>query len=119
MITINDKEIGKISNGQTREVELPPGDYVLRAKIDWCGGSFPFSVSENETKSVMLSSFGYSWNFMPIAVAVIVVVFVLQFFFKLDYAGYLGLPVFFIMVYYFTLGRNSYLAIKDQTKAEQ
>ncbi len=118
-ITINENEIGQISNGQTRDVELPPGDYVLRAKIDWCSGSFPFSVSENETKSVMLSSFGYSWNFMPIAAVILTIVFVLQFLLKQDYAVYLGLSVFFIMVYYLTLGRNKYLAIKEQTKPAQ
>ncbi len=118
-ITINDKEIGKIANGQTREVELPPGDYVLKARVDWCGGSFLFTISGDETKEVMLASFGYSWNFMPISIAFTALVFVLQFLLKLDYAVFLYLPVLILMVYYLTIGRNSYLVIKEQPKSPQ
>ena len=111
-ITINDKAIGEIANGQVRDVELPAGDYVIKAKLDWCGGSYPFTVSENETKTVTLSSFGYSWNFMPISAALSATVFVLLFLLKMDFAGFLVLPVLFIMIYYITIGRNNYLVIK-------
>ena len=116
-IMINDNEIGMIANGQNRDVELPAGDYVLKAKIDWCGGSFPFTVSEDETKSVTLSSFGYSWNFIPISTAFIALVFLLQFVFRWSYAGFLGIPVLCIMVYYLTIGRSSYLVIKEQQES--
>ena len=74
-ITINDKAIGEIANGQVRDVELPAGDYVIKAALS-------------------------------------ATVFVLLFLLKMDFAGFLVLPVLFIMIYYITIGRNNYLVIK-------
>ena len=116
-ILINDKEMGKMANGQKREVELPAGHYVVKAKIDWCGSNrISFDVSGDDTKEVSLSSFGYSWNFVPISLVVVAIVFFLQFILKVDYAGFIGLPVLFIMIYYFSIGRNSYLVIKENNR---
>ena len=34
---LNDKKIDTVGNGESKEFTLEPGDYKLKAKIDWCG----------------------------------------------------------------------------------
>ena len=117
-IFINGNEMGKISNGQTRETELPAGNYSLKAKVDWCGSNeFHFQVADNETKEVTLTSFGYSWYFIPISFVITSVVAILQFVLKIDEAAFLAMPVLLVLGYYFTIGRNKYLVIKEKGKS--
>ena len=93
-VYINGKEMGKIANGQVREIELPAGDYLLDAKIDWCGSNkFQFHVSEKDTKEVTLTSFGFSWHFIPISFTLLAITFVLQFVLNVAYAGLIGIGV--------------------------
>ncbi len=114
-IVLNGKDLGKIANGQTRETELPAGEYTLKAKIDWCGSNdFRFHVADGDTKEVTLASFGYSWHFMPISFVILVIVTFTQFILHIPEAAFFGIPVLLILFYYFTFGRNRYLVIKEK-----
>ena len=51
-VCLNDIEIGRISNGETKTFEIEPGDHELRLKIDWCGSNtVQFSTAENQSLS--------------------------------------------------------------------
>jgi hypothetical protein len=45
-IYMNDKKIGDIADGESKEFEVEEGEYRLRAKIDWCRSN-PIDVKIN------------------------------------------------------------------------
>ena len=119
-VYIDGQKAGTISNGETKEFDIPAGDHVLRTKIDWCGSKdYPVSVSENEIQNVTLSSFGYSYNYIPIISAVILLHFFLLFVLKINYFVWLLVPIFLVMVYYLSFGRNGYLVIRKSNTTFQ
>ena len=113
-IYVNDKKVGDIVNGETRDITLPEGNYVLKAKIDWCGSNnYSFNISENETPKVVLSSFGYSWYFFPISGVLIAIHLLLYFVYKINYLIWVPFAFIMILLYYFSIGRNKYLVLKE------
>lgn len=38
-IVLDGAEVGKIGNGETQSLSLPPGAHTLQLKIDWVGSS--------------------------------------------------------------------------------
>ncbi|MFI4882495.1 MAG: hypothetical protein ACIAQU_07920 [Phycisphaerales bacterium JB064] len=45
-IVLDGREVGRIGNGQTVELDAGPGPHELRLAIDWCGSpSIAFEVS--------------------------------------------------------------------------
>ena len=51
----NQKEF-KVSNGESLDIEIPPGEHTMRCKIGWMSESkdFPFAVMENGVKTVVI-----------------------------------------------------------------
>lgn len=48
-IYLNGKEMLRLANQETKEVTLEPGDYRIKAKIDWCSSKeLQIRVSEHE-----------------------------------------------------------------------
>lgn len=48
-LLLNDKEIGRIAQGETRIFNIPPGTHKLRLKIDWCGSNFiEFNITDGK-----------------------------------------------------------------------
>lgn len=57
-IYIDGKKAGSVSNGKNIDFPLPPGNYILQAKIDWCSSNkLAITVRENENPVIRLSSF--------------------------------------------------------------
>lgn len=57
-IFLDGKELGTISNGETKDFEINEGPHILEAKIDWCSsGKLNFTVSEKKWVAFELSSF--------------------------------------------------------------
>lgn len=55
-IFLEDKKIGTIKDGETKEFDIQPGEHVLTAKIDWCkSNDLIVSIKDGETKSFDLS----------------------------------------------------------------
>src|SRR5260221_7147563 len=49
-ILVDEAEVGKIRTGKNVEIIVPPGNHVIRLKIDWCGSnkiSFTVKAEEN------------------------------------------------------------------------
>src|SRR5262245_58706416 len=55
-VILDDREAGKVSNGESIELTIPEGIHKLKFKIDWCGSKeHLFSVAAGETKRVNIS----------------------------------------------------------------
>lgn len=52
-IFVDDKEIGKIGEGEILRQQITPGQHVIEAKIDWCG-SQPLQFTVNSEDRVVL-----------------------------------------------------------------
>ena len=126
-IYIDDVKAGVIRNGETRDFEVAPGTHTIYAKIDWCySPTRPFYISGNEVMPFNVGSFigsemlrKYSRWIGPIFLGLLVLHLILRATIHFDdlllYLFPLTLPLFFIMVYYFSIGRKRYLSLKEAT----
>jgi hypothetical protein len=54
---LNGTKVGEIRNGETREIPIPPGQYELRLKIDWCGSNtIRFAAFDSDTLNFSVQS---------------------------------------------------------------
>jgi hypothetical protein len=55
-ILLNDKEIGKIKDGESKTFPIQPGKYQLIAKVDWCSSNeITLNINEGEVKRFSLN----------------------------------------------------------------
>jgi len=55
-IYLDNKKIGDVADGEFKEFEVEEGEYILRAKIDWCRSNpIDFKINSNETLRFNLS----------------------------------------------------------------
>ena len=63
-IIVDGVKIGAVSNGQTKDFEVPIGSHSIIAKIDWCTSEeLSFISNKNETKKFSLCGFENTGNF--------------------------------------------------------
>lgn len=54
-LVLNNQVVETIKDGEMKTINLTPGKYKLKAKIDWCrSNEIEFDISEGETKKVKL-----------------------------------------------------------------
>lgn len=119
-VYLDDQKVGTISKGETKDFDIPAGQYKVRAKIDWLGSNYLLcQVSENELKTLTVSNFKYGNYFIFGYVLPFSIYLLLKLFFETDLnlvatLGFcLALSVFSILTYCFAFGRDSYLQIKE------
>ena len=111
---LNEEKIGVIENGETREFDLQPGVYHLKAKIDWCGSqNQKISLKENELKTLDLTGFPKSkWTLPLLILAQVTLTGLSQF---IDINQYVMMAFSFCLILYLfypiTFGRNHYLRL--------
>lgn len=117
-IFLDDVEVTQIADGCSQTLNLPPGDYEIHAKIDWCSSKrIEVTLQEDEQKEIQLSGFKFS-NYLYIAFALTVIG---MYFYQGPYVyGYnpftLGVvSLTLVFAYYLTLGRNQYLQLNPQS----
>lgn len=117
-VYLDNNKIGTILNGETKEFNVPSGQHTVRAKIDWCGSKdLTCQINENEIKIVTISSFKYGNYLMPGFVGLTVLYFILKKFVDSQFADILlviTLLILLLIAYYLTVGRRSYLQIKEK-----
>ncbi|SFT82230.1 hypothetical protein SAMN05216474_2555 [Lishizhenia tianjinensis] len=117
-IYLDDVEITQIADGCSQTLNLPPGDYVVHAKIDWCSSKrVEVSLQENEQKEIVLSGFKCS-NYLFLAFGIMILGMYLYdgplvYGFNPFALGVLGAGLVFS--YFLTLGRKQYLQLNPQT----
>jgi hypothetical protein len=109
-IYLDGQKIGIISNGETKDFDVPPGQHSLKAKIDWCGSKdFIFTANENDTTMIKIGGFKYANYLLPILGGLSIACIV----FKILLFALIMIPVLIIISYYLTIGRDRYLIIKE------
>lgn len=117
-IFLDDVEITQIADGCSQTLNLPPGNYVVHAKIDWCSSKrVEVNLEEDEQKEIELSGFKFS-NYIFIAFGLMTLgMFLYQgplvYGFNPFILGVLSAALIF--GYYLTLGRKHYLQLNPQT----
>lgn len=113
-IVLDDKKVGSVSNGDAEEFQLTEGDHRLKVKMDWCGSeTHSFSISANQTYTVKICTYKYSQLILLAEIALLVTHIIVQRRYGISYIFWLVIPLFLCSLYYITLGRNSYLRIKE------
>jgi hypothetical protein len=84
-IFLDGKLLGTIKNAETKDFEIPEGNHLLQAKIDWCSSNtISFTIVPGETKAFSMNSFAQN--------------------------NRLGI---FATIYYISLGTNKFLHLKQ------
>ena len=110
---IDNQKIGTISNGQTKDFEIPAGRHSLIAKIDWCRSQeLFFEINNNETKIILVGALKHSKWSMPLIGIILTLSILLPLGQYSYYKLILILPAFIYILYTLTLGRKNYLTLK-------
>jgi len=116
-VYLDNQKIGSILNGETKEFDIPSGQHTVRAKIDWCGSKdLTCQINENEIKTVTISSFKFGNYLMPGFAGLMVLYLILKKFVDsqiTDILLVITVPILLLAAYNLTVGRSSYLQIKE------
>ena len=116
-VYLDNCKIGTILNGETKEFDVPSGQHTVRAKIDWCGSrNLTCQISEDEIKTVTISSFKYGNYLMTGFAGLAALYFILKIVFNIQFFRiylFIIMLLWLLITYYLTVGRNSYLQIKE------
>ncbi len=113
-VYIDGSKVGTIKNGGTEVYDVAAGKHTIRAKMDWCGSrDIEFSVGEGETRYMKLTGIPYANPIMLTWAGLFIINLMLVFSSGRNYLFYFTLPFCALLLYYFTMGRNDYLQIKE------
>ena len=109
---LDGKKIGTIANGQTKEFETTSGQHTILAKIDWCSSpEITLTLNQTDKKELKVGGFKNGNWIMLISIGAIALHFILRTVFNFNYAIFLVIPAFILLVYYLTFGRKKYLTL--------
>ena len=117
-IYIDGEKIGYVGIDQTAQFEVSPGKHKVVLKQGWAGGSKPLVVdlSDNEDKTIKLSSFSYGFLIAPF-LYIIVSSFYHTVLTSTGFLDYLfGNALVVILLYillYFTMFRTRFLKLEE------
>ncbi|RXP52474.1 hypothetical protein EC396_11230 [Lutibacter sp. HS1-25] len=115
-IYIDDKKIGTIANGETKEFDLDSGNYNINGKIDWCKSpKINFEITENDSKEFEISGYKYG-RLISIISAFFALIYFLALYIFDKQLNFLILIVVIGLIYPFyflTFGKNRYLRIRE------
>jgi hypothetical protein len=118
-IYIDGRKVGVVSNGEVVEFVVSSGEHTIYARIDWCfSPTRTFSIADHEFKAFHVGGFkGAKW-LMPLGFALLILYYVLTYLFKMDslLLFILVLPVFFVLMYFISIGRKKYLTLEPENK---
>lgn len=111
---LDDKKIGTIANGQTKEFTTTSGTHKLIAKIDWASSpEISFSTEEGDRKEVVVGGFKNGKWIVPLSIAIVVLHYVLKAAFNINYLILFAVPAFLLLAFYTTFGRKKYLTLLE------
>jgi len=113
---LNGEKIGTIENGEIKEFELKPGEYNLKAKIDWCGSQkHNFTIEENKLKKIELTGFPKNKWTLPILILIQLILLSLSYMIEINQYIMMifSFGLLFYIFYPITFGRNNYLKLYE------
>ena len=115
-IYLNEKKIGTIADGETKEFEIKPGNHKINGKVDWCKSPMlEFDITANESKEIQIAGYKHGQLIMRISLAIILVYFLLKHIFEIEW----GFLIYFVAIgllfnlFYITFGKNRYLRLLE------
>jgi hypothetical protein len=112
-ILLDGKPIGTIADGETKEFNIEDGKHTLRATIDWCSSQDIVVYSDQgKTLNITVGSFRSAKWMFPFSGLILGLHFVLMQF-GFDYTVFLLYPIFFVLLYYISVGRKKYLSLEE------
>lgn len=113
-IYIDGNMIGTIGTGETRQFHITRGEHLLYSKSDWVRSpSVSFGIKERETKTFIVERSKNVKLILSIFMIISLVSLTLTFFKIINFAGYLNIPVFVFLLYYYTFGRYKFLSFRE------
>lgn len=115
-VYIDGEKKDTIMNGEIKDLEVTPGKHTLMFKVDWCSSpELEIDVKEEKSKTVEVAGFKANKWLMILLYIILGVYFISEFVFHKDMKSimYLVFPIFFVYLYYLTLGRKKYLVIEE------
>ncbi|MBZ9631415.1 DUF2846 domain-containing protein [Salegentibacter sp. LM13S] len=111
---LDDQKIGAIANGEFKEFDLEPGNYKLKAKIDWCGSQLnDIEIKENELTKVELTGFSKNKWVLPILIVAQISLLILSY--RIEINDFLMIAfsagILVYIIYPISFGRNHYLKL--------
>jgi hypothetical protein len=114
-VIINNKQVAKISNGETLDFELEPGENQILLKLDWTSSqkyTLNLSADSNEKLTVEVSKSSF------ILTMIAAILFLTNFIFKSNFENkmfslLLTIPALLIVIYSLTIGRNKHLILSN------
>jgi len=112
-IYVDEVMVDKISNGETRKIQVEEGPHRVKATIDWCSSpELSLDLHGNESLELELSGYKYAGFISLSVIAIVVLNFLLSRRLGGDYLLILLIPPACILSYYLTLGRKKYLRLQ-------
>lgn len=114
---LDGKKIGTIKNGESKEFDLKPGNYELKAKIDWCGSQVnDFEIKEHEDTKIELTGFSKNKWILPILIVIQVSLFILSSYFEIPDVIMITFSTCILIYILFPIsfGRNHYLKLNEK-----
>ena len=114
-IILDGKKIGTIKNGETKEFETTSGQHHIQSKVDWYSSpELSLTLSDEYKKEIIIGDSEYG-RLLLVGLGIIL------FGTNIINASHLNpiyrlfsiLPLIVLIVYYSTIGRKKYIAIKE------
>lgn len=112
-IHIDGIKCGKVKNGEIKDFEVAEGKHTVRARVDWAGSEVvTLNFKEGDIKSLEVGGLKYANEFVYTGIILFVSHFVLSYLYKFNYLLILMGVVLIAKLYFLTIGRKTYLALK-------
>lgn len=117
-ILLDGELIGKIENDETKEFSIPEGKHTIKTKMDFFGSrNFSFDMDSTSIKNIKVKPTYHIFIAVMLQNFSLAVEGLIRVFFKINYIGFLFLPCLVLLVIYiFTIGKNTHLVIEDLDK---
>lgn len=112
-IHIDGVKCGKVKNGEIKDFEVTEGKHTVRARVDWAGSEeVTLDFKEGDIKSLEVGGLKYANEFVYAGIILFISHFAASYFFKFNYLLILMAVVLIAKLYFLTIGRKTYLALK-------
>ena len=114
VIYLDRKKIGTISSGETKIFQISEGSHTLAAKMSWWSSPrMTFSLQDEEQKKLEVSGFKNVEYYLALSVVLIAIIAFSKEINLVAFAVWLLFPIVLAPFYYLTIGRSSYLKLKE------
>ncbi|MBI9054771.1 MAG: hypothetical protein JEY96_13190 [Bacteroidales bacterium] len=115
-IYVDGKLLDVIGHNEIKEFELDSGTHNVLLKVDWCSSpKMEFELNNDQSKSFEVSIFKLMRWVYPLLYGIFSAFLLLKWVFEIyiQELVYVAIPLFLILVYYFSFGRKKYIEINE------